>query len=253
LSPRRLISRRLVLPPVLHCRGTSPTDAAKSRLHPYCFASPSFAANALAVAGRLPGCSSALSNLVLSELTCELLVNLTDLFLKVLEALVEAFENRNQPGRQFLLASTAARRVTAVLPTGRLMPNSRRKPCIWLTVLVAALETSKMRELEELAHTLGMAVVVEVHDGAELEQALTLKTPLIGVNNRNLRTFETTIETTLGLLKQIPSDRMVLTESGISTRSDVERLRACDVNVFLVGEAFMRAADPGAELAAMLS
>jgi indole-3-glycerol phosphate synthase len=131
--------------------------------------------------------------------------------------------------------------------------ESRAMGADCILLIVAALETSKMRELEGLAHTLGMAVLVEVHDGAELEQALTLKTPLIGVNNRNLRTFETTIETTLGLLKDIPSDRMVVTESGISTRSDVERLRASDVNVFLVGEAFMRAADPGAELAAMFS
>jgi indole-3-glycerol phosphate synthase len=121
--------------------------------------------------------------------------------------------------------------------------------CILL--IVAALETKKMRELEAWAHTLGLAVLVEVHDSAELGQALTLKTPLIGVNNRNLRTFETNIETTLGLLEQIPSDRMVVTESGIATRSDVERLRASNVNAFLVGEAFMRATDPGAELARM--
>jgi indole-3-glycerol phosphate synthase len=123
--------------------------------------------------------------------------------------------------------------------------------CILL--IVAALETNKMRDLEALAHMLGLAVLVEVHDIAELERALTLKTPLIGVNNRNLRTFETNIDTTLGLLDQIPSDRMVVTESGIATPSDVKRLRASNVNAFLVGEAFMRAADPGAELARMFS
>ena len=129
--------------------------------------------------------------------------------------------------------------------------ESRAMGADCILLIVAALETKKMRELEAWAHTLGIAVLVEVHDSAELEQALTLKTPLIGVNNRNLRTFETNIETTLGLLEQIPSDRMVVTESGIATASDVERLRASNVNAFLVGEAFMRATDPGAELARM--
>jgi indole-3-glycerol phosphate synthase len=131
--------------------------------------------------------------------------------------------------------------------------ESRAMGADCILLIVAALETLKMRELEALAHSLGMAVLVEVHDNAELEQALTLKTPLMGVNNRNLRTFATTIENTLGLLEQIPSDRMVVTESGVATRADVERLRANDVNSFLVGEAFMRAADPGAELARMFS
>jgi indole-3-glycerol phosphate synthase len=129
--------------------------------------------------------------------------------------------------------------------------ESRAMGADCILLIVAALETKKMRELEAWAHTLGLAVLVEVHDSAELGQALTLKTPLIGVNNRNLRTFETNIETTLGLLEQIPSDRMVVTESGIATASDVERLRASNVNAFLVGEAFMRATDPGAELARM--
>jgi len=131
--------------------------------------------------------------------------------------------------------------------------ESRAMGADCILLIVAALETSKMRELEALAHTLGMAVLVEVHDAAELEQALTLKTPLMGVNNRNLRTFATTIETTLGLLDQIPAERMVVTESGIATRADVDRLRASNVNAFLVGEAFMRAADPGVELARMFS
>jgi indole-3-glycerol phosphate synthase len=131
--------------------------------------------------------------------------------------------------------------------------ESRAMGADCILLIVAALETKKMRELEAWAHTLGLAVLVEVHDSAELGQALTLKTPLIGVNNRNLRTFETNIETTLGLLEQIPSDRMVVTESGIATASDVERLRASNVNAFLVGEAFMRATDPGAELARMFS
>jgi indole-3-glycerol phosphate synthase len=121
--------------------------------------------------------------------------------------------------------------------------------CILL--IAAALQPSQMRDLEALAHSLGMAVLVEVHDQDELEQALTLKTPLMGVNNRNLRTFETSIETTIGMLEMVPDDRIVVTESGILCRTDVERLRAMDVQTFLVGEAFMRADDPGTELARM--
>ena len=118
--------------------------------------------------------------------------------------------------------------------------------CILL--IAAALELARMRELEAAAHELGLAVLVEVHDAAELESALQLKTPLLGVNNRNLHTFETRLETTLSLLPSIPEDRIVITESGILGRADVERMRAAHVNAFLVGEAFMRAADPGAEL-----
>ncbi len=118
--------------------------------------------------------------------------------------------------------------------------------CILL--IVAALEAGRMRELEAAAQDLGMAVLVEVHDGAELAAALTLKTPLIGVNNRNLRTFETTLETTLDLLEKIPAERLVITESGILKPQDVKKMRAHAVHGFLVGEAFMRAADPGAEL-----
>jgi indole-3-glycerol phosphate synthase len=120
-----------------------------------------------------------------------------------------------------------------------------------ILLIVAALETSQMQDLEAYAHSLGLAVLVEVHDKDELVEALTLKTPLMGVNNRNLRTFETSIDTTLGLLDMMSDDRIVVTESGILSRGDVERLRAMDVNSFLVGEAFMRADDPGAELARM--
>lgn len=118
--------------------------------------------------------------------------------------------------------------------------------CILL--IVAALEAGRMLELETVARELGMAVLVEVHDGAELGAALKLETPLIGVNNRNLRTFETTLDTTLGLLQKIPSERLVITESGILKPQDVEKMRAHDVQGFLVGEAFMRATDPGVEL-----
>lgn len=119
--------------------------------------------------------------------------------------------------------------------------------CILL--IVAALELNKMRLLEEVAHDLGMAVLVEVHDADELELALQLDTPLIGINNRNLRTFDVTLQTTLDLLQKMPDDRCVVTESGIFTPEDVALMRSHDVHTFLVGEAFMRQPDPGAELA----
>ena len=119
--------------------------------------------------------------------------------------------------------------------------------CILL--IVAALDLPRMRELERIAHDLGMAVLVEVHDGDELELALQLDTPLLGINNRNLRTFDVTLDTTLGLLSRIPSQRMVVTESGIFTPQDVAHMRDNGVHAFLVGEAFMRAPEPGIELA----
>ena len=118
--------------------------------------------------------------------------------------------------------------------------------CVLL--IVALLETARMQELEAVAHDLGMAVLVEAHDAIELERALVLKTPLIGINNRDLRTFETRLGTTLDLLDRVPRDRIVVTESGILTREHVQVLLARRVSCFLVGEAFMRAADPGAEL-----
>jgi indole-3-glycerol phosphate synthase len=123
--------------------------------------------------------------------------------------------------------------------------------CILL--IAACLSAGEMRDLEALASRLGMAVLVEVHDAAELETALTLKTPLIGINNRNLRTFETRLETTLELLASVPPARIVVTESGIASRADVERLRGGGVHAFLVGETFMRAPDPGAALASLFS
>lgn len=106
-----------------------------------------------------------------------------------------------------------------------------------------------MRKLEGLARTLGMAILVEVHDGAELELALALDSPLVGINNRDLRTFKTSLDTTLALLDRIPADRLVITESGIRNSEDVTVMRNNSVHAFLVGEAFMRADDPGAELA----
>ncbi len=110
-------------------------------------------------------------------------------------------------------------------------------------------DVARMQELETLAHELGMAVLVESHDAAELEAALQLKTPLIGINNRNLRTFETRLETTLDLLPRISAERIIITESGILKPADVQLMRDHGVNAFLVGEAFMRADDPGIELA----
>lgn len=118
--------------------------------------------------------------------------------------------------------------------------------CILL--IVAALDAGHMRELEAQAHALGMDVLVEVHDARELDAALQLNTPLVGINNRNLHTFEVRLDTTLGLLSGIPAERMVVAESGILTRDDVQMLRDAHVHGFLVGEAFMRAANPGAEL-----
>jgi indole-3-glycerol phosphate synthase len=118
--------------------------------------------------------------------------------------------------------------------------------CILL--IVAALDRSLMAELEACAMELGMDVLVESHDGTELDAALRLKTALQGINNRNLRTFETSLDTTLGLLKNVPKDKLVITESGILAPADVKLMRAANVNAFLVGEAFMRAPEPGVEL-----
>jgi len=123
-----------------------------------------------------------------------------------------------------------------------------------ILLIAAALTLNQMKSLEKLAHKLGMDVLVEVHDGKELEVALQLSTPLIGINNRNLRTFEVSLQTTLDLLSRIASsgqgkDRIVVTESGIFTAQDVQLMREHQVHAFLVGEAFMRADDPGAELA----
>jgi len=117
-----------------------------------------------------------------------------------------------------------------------------------ILLIVAALDHGLMADLEACAMELGMDVLVEVHDGDELTAALRLKTQLLGINNRNLRTFEVTLDTTLGLLPRIPAERLVVTESGILKPEDVKRMRDADVHAFLVGEAFMRAPDPGTEL-----
>ena len=119
--------------------------------------------------------------------------------------------------------------------------------CILL--IAACLDDAQMAEFEAIALGLDMAVLVEVHDAAELQRALRLKTPLVGVNNRDLRSFEVRLETTLALRAEVPPERILVTESGIASRADVQRLRSAGVGAFLVGEAFMRADDPGQALA----
>lgn len=117
-----------------------------------------------------------------------------------------------------------------------------------ILLIVAALDDARLRQLAALAAELGMDALVEVHDASELERALALPAPLLGINNRNLRTFRTTLTTTLELLRRIPPDRVVVTESGIHAPCDVAQMRGRGVNAFLVGEAFMKAGDPGAKL-----
>ena len=118
-----------------------------------------------------------------------------------------------------------------------------------ILLIAAILDDAQMKDFEAIARSLDMAVLVEVHDGAELARALTLKTPLVGINNRNLKTFEVSLDTTLTLMRGVPSDRLLITESGIHTREDVLRMGAAGINAFLVGEAFMRAPEPGVALA----
>ncbi len=122
-----------------------------------------------------------------------------------------------------------------------------------ILLIVAALDAARLQELEQLARTWGLAVLVEVHDAQELEQALHLQTPLIGINNRNLRSFQTSLEVTLALRSQVPPDRILVTESGIATPEDVQCLRQAGVHAFLVGEAFMRQPDPGEALARLFA
>ncbi len=121
--------------------------------------------------------------------------------------------------------------------------------CILL--IAASLGDGQMNELEAAAFEQGLDVLVEVHDGEELDRALALKTPLLGINNRNLRTFEVTLQTTLDLMHRVPADRLLVTESGILAKPDVDRMRGAGVHAFLVGEAFMRAPDPGVALEAL--
>jgi indole-3-glycerol phosphate synthase len=129
--------------------------------------------------------------------------------------------------------------------------ESRSMGADCILLIAACLDDVQMKDFEAIARGLDMAVLVEVHDAAELERALKLKTPLLGINNRNLKTFEVSLDTTLALKSRVPTDRLLITESGIHTRDDVLRMGAAGVNAFLVGEAFMRAPDPGSALAAL--
>ncbi len=122
-----------------------------------------------------------------------------------------------------------------------------------ILLIAACLDDAQMADMEAVAHRLDMAVLVEVHDRAELDRALKLKTRLVGINNRNLKTFDVTLQTTLDLLAAVPADRLLVTESGILSTDDVQRMRAAHVNAFLVGEAFMRAAEPGEALAKLFA
>ena len=129
--------------------------------------------------------------------------------------------------------------------------ESRAMGADCILLIAACLDDAQMKDLEAIARSLDMAVLVEVHDGAELERALKLKTELLGINNRNLKTFEVSLDTTLALKAKVPAERILVTESGILTRDDVLRMGAAGVNAFLVGEAFMRAPEPGEALAAL--
>ena len=129
--------------------------------------------------------------------------------------------------------------------------ESRAMGADCVLLIAACLEDAHMTELEAIARSLDMAVLVEVHDRPELERALKLKTPLLGINNRNLRSFEVSLDTTLDMLADVPVDRVLVTESGILSKDDVKKMRDAGVYAFLVGEAFMRAEDPGAALAAL--
>ena len=129
--------------------------------------------------------------------------------------------------------------------------ESRAMGADCILLIAACLDDAQLQEFEAMARSLDMAVLVEAHDGAELARALRLKTPLVGINNRSLKTFEVSLDTTLTLKAQVPADRILVTESGIHTRDDVLRMGAAGVNAFLVGEAFMRAPEPGEALEAL--
>ncbi len=127
--------------------------------------------------------------------------------------------------------------------------ESRAMGADCILLIAACLDDAQMRDLEAIALSLNMAVLIEVHDGAELDRALALRSPLLGINNRNLKTFEVSLDTTLGLQARVPADRLLVTESGITSAADVQRMRQAGVHAFLVGEAFMRAPEPGQALA----
>ncbi len=126
--------------------------------------------------------------------------------------------------------------------------ESRAMGADCILLIAACLDDAQMRDLEAIALSLNMAVLIEVHDGAELDRALALRSPLLGINNRNLKTFEVSLESTLSLRARVPADRLLVTESGIASAADVQRMRQAGINAFLVGEAFMRAEEPGLAL-----
>jgi indole-3-glycerol phosphate synthase len=162
-----------------------------------------------------------------------------------------------QGSPEFLRTARAACRLPVLRKDFLIDPYQVWEARVWgadcILLIVSALADAQLQELEACARGLGMDVLVEVHDAAELDRALRLSTPLVGINNRNLRTFEVSLQNTLDLLDRIPSGRLVVTESGILSRDDVLRMRSHDVHAFLVGEAFMRAPDPGAALAALFA
>ncbi|WP_313300616.1 indole-3-glycerol phosphate synthase TrpC [Diaphorobacter sp.] len=131
--------------------------------------------------------------------------------------------------------------------------ESRAMGADCVLLIAACLDDAQMAEMEAIAHSLDMAVLVEVHDGEELDRALRLKTPLLGINNRNLRTFEVSLQTTLDLQKRVPDDKLLVTESGILGPDDVKTMRDAGIHAFLVGEAFMRAKEPGEALAKLFA
>lgn len=157
-----------------------------------------------------------------------------------------------QGSAQALQAARAACRLPVLRKDFLIDPYQVYEARVWgadcVLLIVAALDDDRLIELEDCALALGMDVLVEVHDSDELDRALKLRTPLVGINNRDLRTFEVSLQTTLSQLHRIPGDRLVVTESGIMTRDDVARMRAAGVGAFLVGEAFMRAPEPGEAL-----
>ncbi|MCC7041833.1 MAG: indole-3-glycerol phosphate synthase TrpC [Burkholderiales bacterium] len=160
-----------------------------------------------------------------------------------------------QGAAEYLVAARAACALPALRKEFIVDPyqvaESRALGADAILLIVAALDDAQLASLEAAARDFGMDVLVEVHDGRELERALRLATPLIGINNRNLRTFSVTLDTTFNLLARVPPDRLVVTESGIASRRDVAAMRARGVHSFLVGETFMRAPDPGQALSAL--